>query len=427
MRTWCISFTSFYITSVMMIAVTSKSYAQDIFDTLITTQSIVVLFDSDSDFVKPRFIDSIHAIAMKANEHETFQISLSAHTDDIGSFEYNDALALKRLNSVSAILLDYNISSSSIISSSYGEKVPLFSVLNEKNRALNRRVEIDLLVLRKVKRILTTVTDAISGEKLQSLISVKSGSVDFIYEFDGNGYSQILYPLDHSIRIETQAKNYLYKNLNLKSHILKKLDTITIKMLPLNAGRTFSLDGLNFVSNKCILLQKSISELYNLRDFMKINVDKCVEIGGHINLPNTPPLDTSHIYFDLSASRANVIYDSLRIFGISKKRMYTKGYGNWQMKFPKAISEKEQAANRRVELRIQDCKQVAEMRNVIVKRPSVHGYIKINKLYNPESFKYDLAGLRQNTIEHVKKVILQIVDKGHDPEKYTYKKLFKMK
>ena len=46
------------------------------------------------------------------------------------------------------------------------------------------------------------------------------------------------------------------------------------------------------------------------------------------------------------------MYDYLLANGISEKRISFKGYGNWEMRFPKARSESQQAMNRRVEIRI---------------------------------------------------------------------------
>jgi len=287
--------------------------AQELFDTLITTQRIVILFDSDSHTIKPQYLDSLNNIVAKSQNFERFQFILSAHTDDIGSIKYNQLLALKRMKSAERALLNLNINIEHIRSSAHGESLPLFKILSEKNRSLNRRVEIDLQTFQKVKRIVTKVVDSSSGKVVSAAITVKSFGLESYYESDKHGQVDILYPLGQNVNIESQAENYFFKSLNLKPSVIQRLDTIVIKMSPLKLGSKFSLDKLNFISNRCILIPNSLPILLRLRDFMKINNEKCIEISGHINLPNRPPVDTTHVYYDLSVSRANVIYDSLRL------------------------------------------------------------------------------------------------------------------
>jgi outer membrane protein OmpA-like peptidoglycan-associated protein len=46
------------------------------------------------------------------------------------------------------------------------------------------------------------------------------------------------------------------------------------------------------------------------------------------------------------------VYDYLLENGIPSERLSWKGYGNHEMRFPRATLEKEQALNRRVEIRV---------------------------------------------------------------------------
>jgi len=54
----------------------------------------------------------------------------------------------------------------------------------------------------------------------------------------------------------------------------------------------------------------------------------------------------------LSVRRAKFVFDYLIKNGIPAERLSFKGYGNWEMRYPKATSNKEQELNRRVEIRI---------------------------------------------------------------------------
>jgi len=85
---------------------------------------------------------------------------------------------------------------------------------------------------------------------------------------------------------------------------------------------------------------------------MELNDSLNIEIAGHINRPNYPPVDKLSSDFKLSVQRAKMVHDYLLENNISADRISFKGYGNFQMRYPKARSEKQQAENRRVEIRI---------------------------------------------------------------------------
>jgi flagellar motor protein MotB len=89
------------------------------------------------------------------------------------------------------------------------------------------------------------------------------------------------------------------------------------------------------------------------------NCDFCIEIKGHINLPNRPncELDTRH--YKLSVDRAEMVFGNMISRGIVSERMLPKGYGNWEMLYPKATVESNMAKNRRVEIKIIDCNSEA--------------------------------------------------------------------
>ena len=56
--------------------------------------------------------------------------------------------------------------------------------------------------------------------------------------------------------------------------------------------------------------------------------------------------------FQLSMDRARMVYDYLRSQGIPEHRLTYNGYGNWEMRFPHATTQQQQALNRRVEIRV---------------------------------------------------------------------------
>ena len=72
-------------------------------------------------------------------------IEVLGHTDDQGPDEYNKQLSLRRAQSVVAFLVDAGISKARMKASGFGKTKPLISSVDENARAINRRVEVQLL------------------------------------------------------------------------------------------------------------------------------------------------------------------------------------------------------------------------------------------------------------------------------------------
>lgn len=80
------------------------------------------------------------------NKSEIDEIVLTGHTDNIGDSLYNISLSSKRVESVKQILLSYGCNPNLISVKHFGENTPLNSNTSEKERQLNRRVEIQLKI-----------------------------------------------------------------------------------------------------------------------------------------------------------------------------------------------------------------------------------------------------------------------------------------
>jgi OOP family OmpA-OmpF porin len=73
-------------------------------------------------------------------------LSVTGHTDLVGTPDYNQALGLRRAQIVQKYLEDKGIPSTRIISDSKGEDQPLGDYLTEEGRAKNRRTEISIKI-----------------------------------------------------------------------------------------------------------------------------------------------------------------------------------------------------------------------------------------------------------------------------------------
>ena len=98
------------------------------------------------------------------------------------------------------------------------------------------------------------------------------------------------------------------------------------------------------------MLTDSYKILDKIVRFLKFNPSKEIEIGGHINVPNKPPVSENSEDFRLSVARANRVKMYFSEKGIIEQRMTSKGYGSSLMIYPNAVSGEEQIKNRRVEI-----------------------------------------------------------------------------
>ncbi|HSZ72869.1 MAG TPA: OmpA family protein, partial [Cytophagaceae bacterium] len=84
---------------------------------------------------------------MKTNEKVMVQIE--AHTDDIGSTEFNQNLSDKRAKEIVLYLTKKGIQSSRMKSKGWGKSKPRAEGETEEARALNRRVELHILTIQQ--------------------------------------------------------------------------------------------------------------------------------------------------------------------------------------------------------------------------------------------------------------------------------------
>ena len=127
---------------------------------------------------------------------------------------------------------------------------------------------------------------------------------------------------------------------------------LQLPLKPATNGAAADIGNLYFVGNQPVLLENSKPELPKILRFMQLNPAMKIEIAGHVNRPNNPPVDKDSWDFKLSEDRAKVVFNYLIEHEINVEQVSWKGYGNHQMRYPRASSEAEQALNRRVEIRV---------------------------------------------------------------------------
>ncbi len=81
---------------------------------------------------------------IKANPTQIQQVIINGHTDNLGRRKYNRGLSARRANAVSGYLEAKGVPKGKFSIRSFGESRPRARNNSNSNRALNRRVEIEL-------------------------------------------------------------------------------------------------------------------------------------------------------------------------------------------------------------------------------------------------------------------------------------------
>lgn len=164
-----------------------------------------------------------------------------------------------------------------------------------------------------------------------------------------------------------QNKNYSLTFLNDSSFVgtetitpadFKDVQVFSVKkmVLPkLEAGGKYNLGNINFYPSSPSILPQSFPSVEALFKLMERNKKMIIQVEGHVNAPNNNEQAKERIpgeFQKLSDERAAAIRDYLITKGISKERISAIGLGASGMLFPDATTEKEQIANRRVEIKV---------------------------------------------------------------------------
>ena len=106
--------------------------------------SAEALFDHDKSILKPEGKAALQELGdeIKAKGARVVDIDVIGHTDSDGTEEYNQALSVRRAESVRDYLVSEGVDGSIIDVSGQGESNPIVSNATREGRAQNRRVDI---------------------------------------------------------------------------------------------------------------------------------------------------------------------------------------------------------------------------------------------------------------------------------------------
>ena len=102
-------------------------------------------FDFDKSIVKEQYYAMLKDLVSYIEENN-YHITIAGHTDSKGSNEYNYALSVRRAESVIQKLMEFGLSEGRISGlEGKGELIPIATNETDEGRALNRRIEFNLI------------------------------------------------------------------------------------------------------------------------------------------------------------------------------------------------------------------------------------------------------------------------------------------
>ena len=324
-------------------------YGQTTFDTLIPLRSEVIYFDFGKHDLRPGSQNTLLQTATFCRDQTAYLIYLTAHTDAVGTDANNDALSQRRAEAAFTALVELGVTDSLINIKTFGEKEPVADNDTDEGRQLNRRVTIEVFQPRQLFYLAGKVIDEETQKGIQADIVLLGNGFKDTLSTDSLGYFRQIVPEKGIFELNVYSDCYFFKTQKVKVGTDSKIE---VRLTPAVEGAIADIGNLYFVGNQAVLLPKSEPELPKVLRFMQQKCKLKVEIAGHINLPNTPPVAKDTWHWKLSVDRAKLVYDYLIENGIDSSQVSYQGYGNTQMRFPNARLEAKQALNRRVEIRI---------------------------------------------------------------------------
>ena len=168
---------------------------------------------------------------------------------------------------------------------------------------------------------------------------------------DEQGNFAFVVPEKKDVTFGVFAPGYMFTTRRINTQ--HDLPVADITLNKIKKGEKVSLQNLYFVGDKAILLPESQPELINLLRFVKSNKTLRLEIGGHVNGPESYK-GSPQWYYNLAFDRTVTIKNYLVHSGMEPGNYECKSYSNTQMIFPEPTNESEAKLNRRVEIKVLD-------------------------------------------------------------------------
>lgn len=108
-----------------------------------------ITFKLNSARLESNFIPVLNSVAVVLKKFNNNYIRVAGFTDSTGTAQYNMGLSKRRAAAVRNYLQSRGISSARLVNIGYGETLPIASNATAQGRAINRRVEINLIPIQR--------------------------------------------------------------------------------------------------------------------------------------------------------------------------------------------------------------------------------------------------------------------------------------
>lgn len=285
------------------------------------SQKVEFFFDFNQD--TPNKVSLNRIDQWLANNKEAEITKILGYCDSVDNNKYNKDLAMRRINSMLAILKENNIKvAENVELKSFGEDFK-YSLIQEENR----KVEVYYKLPKNSKPIANSTDKPVQPPFGRT--PGKATETEKVKATDKETEIDILEAVD------------------FETLVVEEKSTLAAKFDKAKKGDLVRIKNINFHFNSEKVMEQSIPLLNELLQIMLNNEKLRIEIHGHICC-NPNPMDTK-----LSYRRALVILKYLTSHGIQVNRLDYKGYGSNDpiYKLPER-NEMQRAANRRVEILI---------------------------------------------------------------------------
>jgi outer membrane protein OmpA-like peptidoglycan-associated protein len=109
---------------------------------ILVTFASGLLYDFNSDAVKPTAQDNLRTLAENLNKYPDTRLLVVGHTDSVGTDAYNQQLSLRRAQAAAAYLEAQGVPAARVQVEGKGEAEPVAPNATDAGRAQNRRVEV---------------------------------------------------------------------------------------------------------------------------------------------------------------------------------------------------------------------------------------------------------------------------------------------
>ncbi|GAA6205144.1 OmpA family protein [Thalassotalea sp. SU-HH00458] len=104
-----------------------------------------ITFATDQSYITAGFHQTLNDIAKVLIKFDKTLLSIEGHTDSTGSEQHNQLLSTQRAKSVQQYLIRKSVEENRLKVTGYGENMPIADNSTASNRALNRRVEVQII------------------------------------------------------------------------------------------------------------------------------------------------------------------------------------------------------------------------------------------------------------------------------------------